>query len=227
MWNAVTVICNDFYSSLLFVPWTTRFVDYRRFFVFLTTNPKHESVHFLLDVLVAHMVAFLIHGLQQHVQEGLPLPRATVRVAVWLSMWNVLCSFLYHLSRIKGRMCLSDVSLRRLIHFELSKCISHIYNKHKCHTVNDLSSYVMTDILYLWCHHSLFLWKNGGSSASYRALVPHQRSCRWSRAKTRVSSVCGWRCHSFWGHIWQTVSNHLSCLPVWMITYNPPKKERI
>lgn len=34
---------------------------------FLSTNPKHERVHFFLNVLMAHAVAIFIRGLQQHV----------------------------------------------------------------------------------------------------------------------------------------------------------------
>lgn len=56
---------------------------------FASTNPKHEGVHFFLDVLMAHLVAVLIRGPQQHVQEGLSLLFA---VAVGLRAGDVFRS---------------------------------------------------------------------------------------------------------------------------------------
>lgn len=63
-----------------------------------STNPKHEGVHFFLDVPMAHLVAVLVCGLQQHVQEGLSLLSAVVGVAVGLHARDVFRSFGYHLN---------------------------------------------------------------------------------------------------------------------------------
>lgn len=60
-----------------------------RVIVVLTSNPEHEGVHFLLDVLVGELVALLVRGLQQHVQEGPPLPHSLVRFAVRLDVGDV------------------------------------------------------------------------------------------------------------------------------------------
>lgn len=48
----------------------------------LTTNPKHKGVHFLLDVLMAHLAAVFIGGAQQHVQKCPSFPLALVVFAV-------------------------------------------------------------------------------------------------------------------------------------------------
>lgn len=63
------------------------------------TNPKHERVHFLLNVPMVHHVAILISSLQEHVQKCSPFLRAPVRLAVWFNVRNELCSFMYHLRR--------------------------------------------------------------------------------------------------------------------------------
>lgn len=47
-------------------------------FYCLTTNPKHKGVHFLLDVLMAHLAAVFIGGAQEHVQKCLSFPLALV-----------------------------------------------------------------------------------------------------------------------------------------------------
>lgn len=63
-----------------------------------STHPKHEGVHFFLDVPVAHPVSVLVLGLQQHVQERLSLPPAVVGVAVRLQVGDVFRPFGDHLS---------------------------------------------------------------------------------------------------------------------------------
>lgn len=62
-----------------------------------TTNLEHEGVHLLLNVLMAHVTAVLICGLQQHVQKCLSFLCAAVRVAVCFNAGNVLFSFAYNL----------------------------------------------------------------------------------------------------------------------------------
>ena len=42
------------------------------------TDPKHEGVHFLLDVLVCQLVTILIRGFQEHVKKCSSLPHALV-----------------------------------------------------------------------------------------------------------------------------------------------------
>lgn len=68
-----------------------------------STNPKHEGVHFFLDVPMAHLVAVLVRGLQQHVQEGLSLLSAVVAVAVGLHAGDVFRSYSYHLNGGRSR----------------------------------------------------------------------------------------------------------------------------
>lgn len=51
-------------------------------FYCLTTNPKHKGVHFLLDVLMAHLAAVFIGGAQEHVQKCPSFPLALVVFAV-------------------------------------------------------------------------------------------------------------------------------------------------
>lgn len=67
-----------------------------------STNPEHEGVHFLLNVLMAHAVAVLIGGRQEHVQKRSSFLCALVRVTVGFNVGNVLCSLLDHLGWNKG-----------------------------------------------------------------------------------------------------------------------------
>lgn len=52
---------------------------------------------------MAHLVAVLVRGLQQHVQEGLSLLSAVVGVAVGLHAGDVFRSFGYHLNGGRSR----------------------------------------------------------------------------------------------------------------------------
>lgn len=65
--------------------------------VLLTTYPKHKGVHFLLDVLMAHLAAILIGGAQEHVQKCPSFPRALVIFTVLFSIGHVLSSFMDYL----------------------------------------------------------------------------------------------------------------------------------
>lgn len=88
-------------AAVVSCPCTVTTVNFSHWFrrrTFASTNPKHEGVHFFLDVPVAHLVAVLVRGLQQHVQEGLSLLSAVVGVAVGLHAGDVLRSFGYHLN---------------------------------------------------------------------------------------------------------------------------------
>lgn len=78
---------------------TLNFSHSFRLHEFASTNPEHEGVHFFLDVPMAHLVAVLVRGLQQHVQEGLSLLSAMVGVAVGPNAGDVLRSFRDHLNR--------------------------------------------------------------------------------------------------------------------------------
>lgn len=88
-------------AAVVSCPWRrTTFTFSRSLWMgaFASTYPKHEGVHFFLDVPVAHLVPVLVGGLQQHVQERLSLPSAVLGVAVRLHVGDVLRSFGDHLS---------------------------------------------------------------------------------------------------------------------------------
>ena len=147
--------------------------------LFVTTNPKHKRVHFLLNVLMAHSVAVLICSLQEHVQKCPSFPGALVRVALWVRVGDILRPFMYHLRRDEAGYSANIQSLPAR------------FNGAKISTSLTIKTLTIHWFSNGWLRYSHCTWRFAEPSVSCHAPDSHQSSCTKSQAKAKVSSVCG------------------------------------